>query len=532
MRPLLNKMLPRSHGWSGPPQSAPITPTKRNQDGIIGAMQYAAYQGGGAVFLEPKSYAIGADILGIDGVELIGERGAFTFTGDVPDSNFQPRGGTVFDVTSAVTAYKYNAVDQGSVSANIGQRSIGGIKLKNISIVGGANGIVIGAVNDMGAMFSEFENLYFYNQLGVHASFENFMHCTWKNLYGRNTLASAPGGFYWRCSLNSQLLPGNSQIMGEIYSYATSRLSRQIVFESRGGAGCQMNEMVVAARLQANRFTNGTPDTAAVNLTNGSGNFVLQNPAHIAWFPIGMPIAFSGSAPSGFALKTIYFVSGNDGVNTITVSTAPLSTGVVNSGSTGAFNILRGGFPSLEVHANSNSLFTNCDFGQHADLECNGNLVSASFRRTRTSRVGILENYASNSSTALVFRDASAIEVALSNLSPVTTDADANSFPNIINKVAGRRTLTASETLVPQRHMCDVYVDSASEVVITVPTDLPYGFKCNFVQVGAGVVRIAPISGSVTVVGRNGLKTAGQNAKIQLMQRAINSYVVAGDAAV
>lgn len=80
------------------------------------------------------------------------------------------------------------------------------------------------------------------------------------------------------------------------------------------------------------------------------------------------------------------------------------------------------------------------------------------------------------------------------------------------------------------------FTNTSSGVTLTVPKDsvleFPLGTEIEILQAGTAQVTVTPVDGEVTVNGRNGLKTAGQWAKITLTKRAANVWVVTGDAAV
>ena len=58
-----------------------------------------------------------------------------------------------------------------------------------------------------------------------------------------------------------------------------------------------------------------------------------------------------------------------------------------------------------------------------------------------------------------------------------------------------------------------------------------WGFKTSLVQSGAGQVNFV-VGPGVTINSRNGLKTAGQYARVTLIQVAKDNYVLSGDTTV
>ena len=302
------------------------------------------------------------------------------------------------------------------------------------------------------------------------------------------------------------------------------------VFECLGGSGNTFNQFKNAGRIQANRFGPGSLLSISGSFTNGSGNIVVADATQFSNCLIGMPLAFTGTTPGGFNQNFTYYVSGrNEGTNTITLAAAPVSSSVVTSTATGTFTLSCGGFPGLEIHADSLSLFTNSDFG-HLDIECSGNLTSISIRRIRTSKMRVAEMYASQAKNSITARDASGL-VEFLNISNVgRADLDsASSALNFQYALGGVRNLTAGETLVSARHNCELRVNSASPVALTIPADMLPGFRFDVIQVGAGQVTISAPTLNCVNVGHT--KTSGQHARITVAQTSSDVYNLSGNTA-
>ncbi len=499
-------------------------------DGVIAAIQAIVDTGKpGTVLLASETYTIDKDIPMQRGVSLVGVLPNFTFTGDVPDSAYFHESGTLFNCSPGVVALKWNNVPQGSIPADLAPTGVGAGKIYGITFFGGKRHIDTGATNTLGLQFWDINEVYSYNCDEWGYNFENFMHCSFGNIRQRNSIPG--GGIRFADTLDATLLPGNSYVYGDIFSFTTDRRSRSIVFEAIGGTGNTFNQFNVSGRLQANRF--GVASTLAISasMTNGSSTITIADSTQYDNCRVGMPLVFAGTTPGGFTQNFCYFVaSRNDGAQTITLASQPLSTSAVSSTSTGNFTLTCGGFPGLEIHGNTNSLFTNCDFG-HLDIECFFSICSVSLRRLRTSQMLIAEVYNSQAKNTIVARDVGGLIECINVANLGRCDFDSSSSGLIVKyKLGGRRSLTAGETLVAARKDCTLVVNSASPVTITIPADMPPNFDFDIIQAGAGQVTIAT-SGTTLTHRLAHTKTAGQWAKVSVNQNGVDSYVLSGDTA-
>lgn len=494
-----------------------------NSDGIIAAQARVQQNGAGTVLLADAAYTIDKEITPVAGVGFDGVPGALLHTGNIPDSEFLPASGTRLVIDPGVTAFAYNKTDLPSTPNNVGERAISKIRMRGISFIGGYSGIIIGAMREMGATNSVFRDLYFYNQTGPNFSFENFMHCSWGRIYARNTLLSG-GGMFFRASLDHlKLIPGNSQIVDEIYSYTPSRNTRSIVFESRNPTeGAQMNEFTVLGRLQVNRF-GGSVLTISGTTTNGSADIVVSA-GDISTLPIGMPIGFAGSAPSFLDKDTPYYVVANDGVSKIQISKSIAATAGQTISSTGTISMKTNGYPGLEIHGMGGS-FTYCHFGLFNDIECANAIVAVSVKETvGACTLGISEIYtAATIRSAINLYGAGALQIP-SSASDVSIVSSAGSSPNFIFRGAGQRTLTGNTTLTASHNQSRLDCNSATPMSITVNKGFaPNGFSCEITQIGAGQVTIVAGSG-VTINPTATLKTAGQYKRVFLRMTVDDRY--------
>lgn len=529
-------------------QGASTYPIANTSLAINSSIAALSAQGGGIVILKPGNYTISEPINLVSGVSIIGSmQPVLQHTGYVPDTVNSPLRGAILNVAAGVIGMQFNNVDGTfPVDPNLAATGCGHLTLKNLVFVGGLKHIDTGAFAKMGLMYARVEDIHSYNSIDEAISFDNFQHCVFKNIYVMSQNVGTKGGIYFRCSLDEKLLPGNSTIEGEIYTYTTHRLARSIVFESNGplsgqgssnNTGSQLNEVVVTGRLQGNRYGSATPATITISSTNGSANLAVS--AGLAELDIGSPVVWATGAPTNFSNNTVYWVYSIVGSN-IQLASVPLGTSGISAGSTSNNTTAYcGGYPSLEIHANGNGTFTNCDFGQNADLENYGGIVSASFRRTRTCKIGINENFGSNNSckTAFAARDAG-LTLTFANIANCTTDFDSNcnlslkhtrGCPAELTNTGGGA-VTNLETAVKARHNSELYINSDIPCNYTLDNGTFQGFEMAITQVGTGVVTVVQGTGA-TVVGRNGLKTAGQNARLVIKPRAQNKYswIVSGD---
>jgi hypothetical protein len=70
-------------------------------------------------------------------------------------------------------------------------------------------------------------------------------------------------------------------------------------------------------------------------------------------------------------------------------------------------------------------------------------------------------------------------------------------------------------------------ISSASAVTVTIPTGLPVGFSCQFIQTGAGVITL--LGSSVTLNSANGLSSRAQNSAVGLVMSSSTVGYVFGD---
>lgn len=70
-------------------------------------------------------------------------------------------------------------------------------------------------------------------------------------------------------------------------------------------------------------------------------------------------------------------------------------------------------------------------------------------------------------------------------------------------------------------------ISSSAAVTVTIPTGLPVGFSCQFIQTGAGVITL--LGSSVTLNSANGLTSRAQNSAVGLVMSSSSAGYVFGD---
>ena len=72
------------------------------------------------------------------------------------------------------------------------------------------------------------------------------------------------------------------------------------------------------------------------------------------------------------------------------------------------------------------------------------------------------------------------------------------------------------------------FINSSCAATITLPSSLPVGFTCQFIQVGAGQITVAQGS-TITLNSANGFKTRSTNSVIGLVMNTTTSGFLFGD---
>lgn len=507
-----------------------ITPKTNDNDGIEAAIAYLIATGKpGTVLYRAEDYTITRSIPLVSNISHVGIAPKLSFVANVPDAKFSTTGGTRFNIAAGVTAFTWNNVDKGADEANIATFSLTGANMRNITFIGGLRAIDIGAMRAMGVVWSEFVNLFAFDQTGDYAfDFKNFQHCWFDRLYASSgTAILSGGGIRFASKLSNALLPGNSEF-GEIYTYCENRKNKSIVIESSGPAGSVLNQLKVRGRLQGNRYGPGTPDVVAGTFTSGIAAIAVPD---ASVFQVGYPVVFASTAPTNFIAQVIFFVVALDTqANTITLAEVQTTSTPITPGSSGTFNISHAGWPSVMIWANNSaSTVSNSDFGQ-LDCEAYGNVAALIVSKTRNCKAFLSECMTSQTNTALVTRDAE-INLEVGGLTNLTQD-QSGSFgysrvwaPDTPYVYAG-----GSFTLDNSWHGRCVRYTGTADITITVPNTLPKGFKFEITATAAtGIVTFAAASGGAISSFGDKYRTAGQKATARLKNVGNRLWSLTGD---
>lgn len=512
-----------------------IIPKTADRAGIVAAMAMALATGMGVVTLLGVDYAIDADIPLLSNVSIIGNQPRITFVGNIPDQGYTATGGTRMVLSAGVKCFTWNSVDKGAKEVNIATFALGKVKLFGMAFMGGAKAVDVGAYHAMGPVFCEFDELYGFDQTSDFAfDFKNFQHCQ----FGRIFASSSPsmltgGGVRFASQLDGNptdgLLPGNSQVTGEIFTYCSNRLNPSIVIEATGPAGCILNQFKVNGRLQGNRYGLQNPDTIAFT-ANATDTFTVPDGTK---FKVGLPVVFDTTAPGNFSTFTTYFVFSIVG-NNIKLCESPHDTVAITASNSGAFNARFSGWPSVFVRANqSTNSIKNSDFGQ-IDAEAYGNVTAVIFHKTRNCQAFLSECMTSGTNTAITSRDAE-IAIATAGIDNITQDQSALfGYSKTTNNAGGPFVYSGSSfTLSSAWNGRDVRYTGTTDITITVPNRLPKGFSFSITPTGAtGIVTFSLLNdGSTGLIASSGSKyrTSGQNATARLESIANRVYRLTGD---
>ena len=97
---------------------------------------------------------------------------------------------------------------------------------------------------------------------------------------------------------------------------------------------------------------------------------------------------------------------------------------------------------------------------------------------------------------------------------------------------AGPVPLTAARALTDADNGAKLVYNGTTPITVTIAKDLAAGFGASIVQANTGVVTVAAASGVTLTSLSDYVKTAGQDAKIDLTNTSANKYILTGEGAV
>lgn len=506
-----------------------------NSDGIDAAVAAIVATGKpGVVEYAATDYQITRDFQLVDYVSHIGVEPQLQFIGDVPDADFTCVGGTRFILSPGVTAMKYNNVARASEEPDIALAALKCGKMYGITFIGGKRGVDIGAYLAMGPAWWEFDQLYFFDQTDDYAfNVVNFQHCQFGRIYASTQLTSG-SGIRLGSALTATLLPGNSTVTGELYTYCKYRKNRSVVIESFGPSGVSgsLNELKVSGRLQGNRYGAATPDTISMVTTSGDANIVISDNTQFDLMQIGMPFTFSSAAPTGYlgSNAIVYFViSRNVATNTITVGEIHDATTPITPTSSGTYAAKCSGYPSIEIKGNKFNVISNSVLG-HIDAEAFGNVCAVYLARLRGCTGHLAEVMGSATGSALAARDCDAT-FSMSPGKGLTQDSSGQMghFGIGVGAQMLKDYSGGSFTLDSTWNGRSVRYTGTSDITITVPLNLPFGFQLDITPTAAsGIVTFVAASGG-SIYSKSGLRTNGQYATASLRMMSPKVFTLRGE---
>lgn len=518
-------------------------PPTRDSDGIDAAVAKALAAGGVCgIDMEDADYTITRDHLLYPNIVYMGQPGKLQFAGNIPDANFTVVGGTRWLLAAGVVGLKFAntpVTKEAFLAATpgIAERACSGTGARDMTFVGGKRAVDTGEYLNMGVVWSTFYNLFGIGQTDPYSmSFVNFQHCVFGRLFtseaGIRFGVALPNGSSASITEfgNNNLIPGNSEIIGEIYTFTANRKPRSIVFESFGPAsGCTLNQMKNSGRLQGNRYGLSAPQDIAMSFTSGSPNITVSNAAQFDLLQLDMPVAFLADV-AGFVKTTVYFVKSRDAQNQqVTLVEARYQATPINATATTTGTGKVSGYEAVALIARQGCGFLNSDYGM-IDAEAFGNVCAFSHENTGGVIGYLSEVMTSATGTAIAPRNAFD-DFAVPSVPSITVD-ESSLFGNPAYSPRGGGPYPysgGSFTLDAGWNGREVRYTGTADITITVPNNLPKNFRMSITPTGAtGVITFTGSSGGA-VFSKNGLRTNGQYATASLRNIANRVYRLTGD---
>lgn len=256
----------------------------------------------------------------------------------------------------AVGTYRIN-ISQTVASADLfcwrSVNYLSGVVMKDLAFRGGKTAIKIGAYNTVGATWSHFDNLHFFDTEDYSCEFYNFQHCQFTNIFSIRG-GHAPRLVMWADGPMGGI--GNSKV-SKIYAYNSGKpLSRGIELGTDflgTSAGIGVFSIDTVQMNHYNRVA------LSINVTpvNGSADISVPDASQ---FPVGMPLRFQSNnygflgqpfdSNNANLNRPAYFVaSSNATTNVITVAESPNSAAKVATSGSGTITIERWGWPHITI---------------------------------------------------------------------------------------------------------------------------------------------------------------------------------------
>ena len=133
----------------------------------------------------------------------------------------------------------------------------------------------------------------------------------------------------------------------------------------------------------------------------------------------------------------------------------------------------------------------------------------------------------SSAAAGLLIYNTATAGTAPNNVVPGYYYWNGTAWTQISNGLIVDASKTASFSVVAADNNKLFLISSSTAVTVTVPTGLPVGFSCQFIQTGAGVITL--LGSSVTLNSANGLTSRAQNSAVGLVMSSSSAGYVFGD---
>jgi hypothetical protein len=281
------------------------------------------------------------------------------------DGEWTAAGGTVLQGDGTFACFQANSTDTGTVPANLGAEQISSTEISGFGIDNFTYGLRLGALNQMGLVWSKLDRLYVKNCSVWGVYLANFSHIK----VGQIETTLCQNGMYFATRFdNDSYQPGNS-LFNDLYCIIPQdgrdkRKVRGIVFSSYGVTGATKTAMseLHCGRIQVNGY-NRALLTVTATFTNTSTSIGVPDGTQ---FMPGMLVNFT-TAANGFNATQMYVVKSVSS-NTITLSNSNTTAAITATAGT-SLTLKTYGFPQMEVTSEYSNGQINTSRFDHLDIE-------------------------------------------------------------------------------------------------------------------------------------------------------------------
>lgn len=317
------------------------------------AAAIVATDGHPVITFQTGTYALPGGVQVQQGVSYLGEPPGISQinqgAGYLPDGEWNYISGTVLkgNVGGSPTgdAIWANTTSPGSFNPNtLGATQISGCRIAGFGIDGYVNGLHIGALNIMGLVWSQVDEIYAKNCSGWGIYMVNYQHVAFGKI---STCLCTNGQYYGSAGAATYFNPGNSTFRDLFHkSINTTGQARNVVFEANswnsGSPGSISGGSIRS--LQVNAY-NQHPATQTITLTSGNPTLAATSGAGLA---VGMPCTFATSG-GGISANIVYIIQSVSG-NNFTIGLSNQSAAIVPNANT-TLSMTSGVYAGLEIQA-------------------------------------------------------------------------------------------------------------------------------------------------------------------------------------